>query len=266
MTTPSGGRGRRLSRAARFAWSGLGLAALVAGWAAAHRAYGVFVMPDPRDAVAALARLAVAGTLLPAIAVTARDALAGFLAGALAGLVLGGLAGIRPALHALLAPLATILVGVPAIAWVVLALIWFGGAGPVAALTVAVTAAPIVFAAAAAGVASLDGDLALMARAFRAPRRVMIVDLYLPHMLGHVFPALATALASAWKVAVMAEVLAGAGGIGDGIARARAEVDTAATMAWILVIVVLLIAVERLALDPLRRRVETWRDRDAAAP
>ncbi|MBP0651715.1 ABC transporter permease subunit, partial [Mycobacterium tuberculosis] len=81
------------------------------------------------------------------------------------------------------------------------------------------------------------------------------VDLYLPHMLSYVFPALATALATAWKVAVMAEVLAGAGGIGDGLARARAEVDTAATMAWILVIVALLLGVERLALEPLRRRM-----------
>lgn len=37
----------------------------------------------------------------------------------------------------------------------------------------------------------------------------------------------------------MAEVLAGCGGDGDGLARARAEVDTAATMAWILVAVAL---------------------------
>lgn len=240
-------------------WSLLGLALVLLAWIIAHRTYGVFVLPDPRDAVAALAKLAVSGVLLPAVALTARDALLGFLAAAVTGMVLGGLAGARPIVHQILQPIATLLLGVPAIAWVVLALLWFGGSGSVAGFTVAVTTAPIVFAAAAQGVATLDGDLARMARAFRAPRAARILDLYLPHMLGHVFPALATALASAWKVAVMAEVLAGAGGIGDGLARARAEVDTAATMAWILVVVALLLAVERLALDPIRRRVEAWR-------
>lgn len=240
-------------------WSLVGLIVLLAGWIAAHRAYGVFVLPDPRDAVAALVKLATTGALLPALALTLRDALVGFLAAALAGIGLGGLAGARPAVHQLLQPIATLLLGVPAIAWVVLALMWFGGSGRVAIFTVAVTTAPIVFAAAAEGVASLDADLVRMARAFRVPRGARILDLYLPHMLGHVFPALATALASAWKVAVMAEVLAGAGGIGDGLARARAEVDTAATMAWILVVVALLLAVEHLALDPLRRRLESWR-------
>lgn len=252
-------------RAAFGPWSLIGLAALLLAWIIAHRAYGAFVLPDPRDAIAALVKLAGSGALLPAIALTARDALGGFLAAALSGMALGGLAGTRPRLHQALQPLATVLLGVPAIAWVVLALLWFGSSGRVASFTVAVTTAPIVFAAAAQGVATLDGDLTRMARAFRAPRAARILDLYLPHMLGHVFPALATALASAWKVAVMAEVLAGAGGIGDGIARARAEVDTAATMAWILVVVALLLAVEHLALDPIRRRVEAWRG-DAVPP
>lgn len=239
-------------------WSLVGLALVLGAWIAAHRAYGAFVLPDPRDAVAALGHLASTGTLLPSIATTTRDALGGFLAAALVGIVLGGLAGARRPIHQALQPIATLLLGVPSIAWVVLALLWFGGAR-VAAFTVAVTTAPIVFAAAAQGIATLDGDLLRMARAFRVPRHVRILDLYLPHMLGHVFPALATALATAWKVAVMAEVLAGAGGIGDGLARARAEVDTAATMAWILVVVALLLAVEYLLLDPVRRRVEAWR-------
>jgi NitT/TauT family transport system permease protein len=98
-----------------------------------------------------------------------------------------------------------------------------------------------------------------MARTFRAPRRVLIVDLFLPHMASHVFPALATALAMSWKVAVMTELLAGAGGSGDGLATARAEVDTAKTMAWILVVVALLLALDRLVLEPARRHFEGWR-------
>jgi len=62
-----------------------------------------------------------------------------------------------------------------------------------------------------------------------------------------------------WKVAVMAELLSGAGGIGDGLAAARVEVDTAKTMAWVIVVVVLLLVVDRLVIEPVRRHFETWR-------
>jgi NitT/TauT family transport system permease protein len=85
-------------------------------------------------------------------------------------------------------------------------------------------------------------------------------------MLSHLFPALATTLAMSWKVSVMAELLSGSGGIGDGIATARVRMDTAETMAWIVVIVCVLIVVDHLLLQPLQRRMELWRDDDRVSP
>ena len=152
-----------------------------------------------------------------------------------------------------------VLLGIPAIAWIVLALLWFGGRWAVV-FTVAIATAPIVFAAATEGARSLDGELARMANAFRTPFVAMATDVYGPHMFTHLFPALATTLAMSWKVSVMAELLSGAGGIGDGIATARAQVDTAATMAWVLVVVVMLVFFDHLLLRPLHRRMELWRE------
>ena len=176
-----------------------------------------------------------------------------------AGILAGTLAGLRDEVRLTLQPIALILLGIPAIAWVVLALLWFGGRWAVV-FTVAVATAPIVFAAAAQGARSLDGELARMARAFRVPFSAMALDVYGPHMLGHLFPALATTLAMTWKVSVMAELLSGSGGIGDGIATARVRMDTAETMAWVVVVVCVLIVVDHLLLQPLQRRMELWRD------
>lgn len=235
-----------------------GLVLVVALWEAGHAAYGPVVLPSPGETLLALWQMVRGGDALPAVLQTLRGALAGFLAAVVIGGALGLLAGLLEPLRAVLRPIATLMLGIPAVAWVVLALLWFGTDLAVP-FTVWVTCAPIVFAAAAEGARSLDPGLLRMATAFRVPRTVLLADLYLPHMLSHLFPALATALALALKVAVMTELFSGAGGIGDGLATARAQVDTARAMAWILLLVGLLLALEFLLLEPLRRRLEPWR-------
>lgn len=240
-------------------WSLLGLLLLAAFWQAGHLAYGDFVLPSPLATLQALWRLADGGAMWPAVVTTARDALSGFLGATVVGTAAGALAGRSAPIHSMLKPIATILVGVPAIAWVVLSLLWFGGSGLAATFSVMVATGPIVFAAATQGVRTIDGGLRTMARSFRVPRSALVFDVYLPHVLSYLLPALGTALAMSWKVAVMAELLAGAGGIGDGLAAARAEVDTAKTMAWVIVVVALLLLVERLVIEPVRAHFEVWR-------
>ena len=249
----------------RTAWPfGLvGVLALLGLWEWGHRVYGSLVLPGLDETAAALWRMVEAGIVGPALALTAANSITGWLIGMLVGILAGTLAGLRDEIRFTLQPVAVILLGIPAIAWVVLALLWFGGRWAVI-FTVAVATGPIVFAAAAQGARSLDGELARMARAFRAPFSAMALDVYGPHMLSHLFPALATTLAMSWKVSVMAELLSGAGGIGDGIATARVRMDTAETMAWIVVVVCVLILVDHLALQPLQRWMELWREDDRA--
>ncbi len=240
-------------------WAALGIVIVIGLWEVGHRIYGSFVLPSPWSTLVALEHLTVSGDLLPAVMTTTRDALSGFLAAAIAGSLLGGLAGRALPIRAMLQPMASMLIGVPSIAWVVLSLLWFGGSGLAATFSVAVAVGPIVFASAVQGTRTVDGGLRTMARAFRVPFAVRLVDVYLPHVLSHLLPALGTALAMSWKVAVMAELLSGAGGIGDGLAAARAEVDTAKTMAWVVVVVALLLALDRLIIEPVRRYFEIWR-------
>ncbi|MEJ1991774.1 MAG: ABC transporter permease subunit [Maritimibacter sp.] len=240
-------------------WGGLGLSLLAGLWQAGHLAYGGLILPGIGETVLRLAGMITRGVVAPALGITALHALMGWAIGALVGVGFGTLAGLRGELRAMLQPVAVLFLGVPAIAWVVMALLWFGGDMAVV-FTVAVASAPLSFAAAVEGVESLDPALARMARAFRVPLLARSLHLYAPHMLSHLFPVLTSTLAMAWKLAVMAELLAGAGGVGDGIATARVQVDTAATMAWVLVLVAVLIVVDRGVLGPLGRYLWRWRD------
>ncbi|ARE41985.1 Hydroxymethylpyrimidine ABC transporter, transmembrane component [Rhodovulum sp. P5] len=240
-------------------WGGVGIALLLILWEWGHRAYGALVLPGLAETAATLWRLIVDGVVAPALMETAGHASLGWAAGVTIGGTAGTLAGLREEVQRALQPVAVILLGIPAIAWVVMALLWFGGSWAVV-FTVAVATGPLVFAAAVEGVQSLDGGLIRMAQVFRVPLAARLIQMHGPHMASHLFPALATTLAMSWKVSVMAELLAGAGGIGDGLAMARAHVDTAATIAWVLVIVAVMIGLDLALLQPLQRRLWVWRD------
>lgn len=247
------------------AWAGLAAVSLLAAlWQAGHEAYGDFILPAP------LATLSAAGAILAdprnwtTAVETIRRALQGFAVAALAGVTLGLVAGYSAASLRLARPLLTVVLGVPPIAWIVLAMIWFGSTDGTVLVTVVIAATPLLFAGAAEGVASRDRGLDDMAKAFGATARQRIATVGMRHVAAHVFPALAIALGTAFKVAVMAELLANTGGIGGALATARADLDVAVSLAWVMIAVGALIVVESGVLHPVRASFERWRE--AARP
>lgn len=243
---------RREGVIGRWGWGGLGIALLAAAWQWGFHSFGPFVLPSLQDTAAAMLRLATSGAAVPALAETAAHAVGGFVIGGAAGLAVGVAGGLVAPIGATAAPVLTMILGTPPIAWVVLALLWFGPGGATPAFTVAVTAAPIVFLAALQGVRSRDAGLAEMAAVYRAPALQRMTDLVLPTLGAYLLPAFATALAFSFKVAVMAEVLSGASGVGGAIATARAHLDLPETMAWIVLVVLFLLLADAVLLAPLR--------------
>ncbi|MCL3883041.1 ABC transporter permease subunit [Marivita sp. GX14005] len=253
----------RAGRILEFLWSGwAGLAALfllAALWQAGHEAYGPFILTSPQDTLAAVARLAGDPASWALAGLTLQRAITGFAVVAAAGTALGLIAGYSPATLRLARPLITVLMGVPPIAWIVLAMIWFGGSDATVRTVIVVSALPVVFLGAAQGIATRDRSLDRMAQAFGAGpvRRFLVIGLR--QTTTTLFPALALALGTAFKVAVMAELLANAGGIGGALANARINLDIATALAWVVIAVGLLIAVEYALVHPVKAEIDRWR-------
>lgn len=103
-----------------------------------------------------------------------------------------------------------------------------------------------------------------MAKAFGAGAWQRMTTVGLRHVSAHLFPAFAITLGTAFKVAVMAELLANTGGVGGALAAARADLNVATSLAWVLIAVAALVAVEHGLVHPVRAGFERWRD--AARP
>src|SRR5690625_4528298 len=241
-------------------WAAIGsLFLFFAFWEALAQIYGTLILPGPLSTLTQLKELWSNAVLWPVLILTAQRALLGLALALLAGTACGLIAGLSLTAAILARPLVTLLLGMPPIAWLVLAMIWFGMGDATVIFTVFIACFPIVFAASMQGTLTLDNDLLAVVKVFGLSRRTRLTDLYLPHLVSWLFPAWITALGTSWKVVVMAELLSTSDGIGGALAVARAQLDTGSTLAWVVTVLAALLLLEYLCLEPIKRQVEGWR-------
>lgn len=247
-----------------YLWSGWGslasLCIFMAIWTLTAESFGPLILPTPLEAFATLGRLFQDGPAWSEIAITARRALAGFGLSVAVGSLLGLAAGVSMTASMMARPIITVLVGMPPIAWLILALLWFGAGDGTPIFTVFIACFPIIFVGAMQGTRTLDGQLKEVAQMFGLSTWMKLTDVYLPHVVSYLFPAWISALGMSWKIVVMAELLSTEDGIGAALAVSRSHLDTAASMAWIVALVSTLLAIEYLLLEPIKRQVESWRE------
>lgn len=250
--------------AGRYVWSAwagaCGLLCIAAAWQGAHEFYGSFVLPSPVETLHEVAAILREPWFVRAAGETAVRSLIGFALAVGIGTLTGAIAGYSFAAMRLMRPIVTVILGVPPIAWIVLALIWFGSNGGSAVLTVVVASLPISFASGLEGVATRDRALDTMARSFGAGPLTRFRTITAPHLVSYLFPAWITTAGSAWKITVMAELLSNTGGLGGELATARALFDIPRVMALIVVTVAFALFTEYLILHPIRDRLESWRE------
>lgn len=247
-----------------YIWSGWGSLASIflflALWDFGNQLYGNLVLPNPKETISTLIAIILEQETATNIIITIKRAFIGFFISLIFGSFLGLLAGLFVTASMMSRPIVTILVGMPPIAWIVLAMIWFGMSDMTVIFTVVIASFPIVFIGALQGTRTLEGNLKEMADSFNLPFKMKILDLYFPHIFSYVFPAWISALGMSWKIVVMAELLSSNEGIGASLAIARSQLDTATALALVLIMIGSLLLIEYLILEPIKREVEQWRD------
>ncbi len=248
----------------QYLWSGWGAIAslflFLALWDLGNQISGSLTLPSPQETFLSLWQMLHTEILWQEINTTVQRALSGFFISVIFASALGMLAGTFATAAMMSRPIITVMMGVPPIAWIVLAMIWFGMTDESVIFTVVIASFPIVFLGALQGARTLEGDLNDMSKSFHTPVLMKLTDVYFPHMFSYVFPAWISALGMSWKVVIMAELLTTPDGIGASLAVSRAHFDSAAAMALVLIMVMILLFIEYLILEPIKREVEQWRN------
>lgn len=247
-----------------FLWRGWGAIAaiflFVAVWDAGSQVYGDMILPSPIHSFQTAIALFQDGEFLTNLNLTIERVAVGFGVSLVVGSILGLTAGFFVTASITSRPIITILMGMPPIAWIVLAMIWFGMGNTTVEFTVVATSLPIVFIGALQGTRTLEDKFDEMADTFKVPMFIKFTDIYLPHIFSYIFPAWVSALGMAWKIVVMAELLAASDGMGASLAMARSQLDTETAMALVVVMIGLLMIAEYIFLEPIKQEVEKWRE------
>lgn len=142
----------------------------------------------------------------------------------------------------------------PAIAWALLASIWFGVSNFTTVFVQTAILIPFCLVNISEGVRLLDRDLLEMGRSFTTKRGRVFVSITLPLLLPYIVSALRSAYGVAWKIALVAELFGARSGLGFAMLRAESISDMTGVFAICLVIVFMGIVGDRWIIEPLNRR------------
>jgi NitT/TauT family transport system permease protein len=232
-----------------------GAAGFLAVWAGAVQFSGTRIFPSPAAVVRALFELGRRGLLID----YARDSLervaAGFLLAVLVGIPMGALLARSARAAAVANPLLQFLRPISPIAWIPLAIVFFGISNRA---TIFLTFLGAFFPITVSTVGAVRGVPAIHVRAaqnFGVGRPALFFRVLLPSALPEILAGLRIALGIAWMVLVAAEMIAVDSGLGYLIIDAR----NAGQRYDLVVAGMLLIGVIGLLLDAGMRRLEALR-------
>jgi ABC-type nitrate/sulfonate/bicarbonate transport system permease component len=198
------------------AWPWLSAALAIAVWAlvVAAQWVPVAVLPGPVAVFANLADEFASGRLAENLLASGIRLVIGFAIGAACGVLLGTLTGAFTRVRWAVMPVVEMLRPIPPLAWIPLALIWFGIGEPSKWFLIALTASFPVLVATTRGVESVPRALLWSARMMDVGRARLVAQVLLPAAL----PDIVTGLRLGWTLGITilvgAEMIAATSGIG----------------------------------------------------
>jgi NitT/TauT family transport system permease protein len=144
-----------------------------------------------------------------------------------------------------IAPVLTFFQGIPALSWVVFAIIWFHGIEFRVLFIMVMTTLPAFTFQILDAFRSMSKDLFEMTMVFRPSRWTLFRFLIVPTIVPGILTAWKVNLGNAARVVVVAELVGATGGVGYELLRQQQLFDMAGAMAWTLQLVLFVLVVQQ---------------------
>jgi ABC-type nitrate/sulfonate/bicarbonate transport system permease component len=150
-------------------------------------------------------------------------------------------------------------IALPAFIWALLAVMWWGfdDIGPI--FVASVSATPMLIVSTRQGAQAVDGNLQKMSSAYKVPVLRQFRQLVLPTMSEYIIAGFRFATLAAWGAILLVEFFGSEEGIGF---QANYWYDAGSftgMMAWGFVMLVVIVAIDKLVMEPVLRWTRRWR-------
>lgn len=204
----------------------------------------LLLLPYPWDVAVALWRMMGESTFWSVVGMSLLRVLTGFALALFTGIVLAMLTTRFSVLHALFAPILSIVRAAPVASFIFVAFLWIR-AEQMPTFIAFLMVLPLVWENIRQGILHTDVKLLEMAQVFRLSRWERLRSIRLPAVRPYLQAAVSTGFGFAWKAGVAAEILCWpADSIGYHIAVSKNLLETAEVFAWTAMVVALSVILE----------------------
>ena len=235
------------------------LAVVLAAWALLSRRYGAYVLPAPASIVTGLVEIVRSGEIWRHAAASLGRIAVGFGAAVLVSLLMGLGAFVSRTARGIVHDVLAILNSTSVFVWIVVSLIWFGLSNWAPIFTTLMITLPVVASNLVEGVAAVDRRLLEMGDVYRLSEREKFTAIVIPSTLPYLMAGMKVGFGLALKVSVVAEIFGVTSGIGYVMNYSREILATQMVFVWALVMILIMVATDKLLFDPVNRRLTRWR-------
>ena len=222
-----------------------GIIALAAIWQLMSYVFPPYLFPPVPAIIARTIEILVTGSLLIDVLLTAGRIFAGLFGAFVLGSMLAVLIGQSRRMENYIGPVLTFFQGIPALSWVVFAIIWFHGTEFRVLFIMVMTALPAFTFQILDAFRSMSKDLYEMTISFRPTRMKILRYLIIPTVVPGILTAWKVNLGNAARVVVVAELVGATGGVGYELLLQQQLFDMAGAMAWTLQLVLFVLVVQQ---------------------
>jgi len=239
----------------RWSWALIGMALFLLLWTMASLRIGnAVLLPKPQSVLFGFIELLRDGSLLSDILASLRRVIGGFLIASAIAVPLALLMAFSRPVNLLLSPIVGFLRPIPPIAWIPIAILWFGIGDPPSYFITALAAFFPIFINSFAGGNAVRPEHVHAARSLGAGPRALFARIYLPSAMPMIATGLRIGLGQSWMAVVTAELIAAQSGLGYMIQANRLSLETSLVLVGMCTIG-LLGALMSVALEALERHV-----------
>jgi ABC-type nitrate/sulfonate/bicarbonate transport system permease component len=232
-------------RATRAAQAIASTLVILVAWQIASYFFPHYLFPPVPDVVKRTLDIFVSGPLLLEVLVTAARIFAGLLGAFILGGIVALFIGRSPQIESYITPVLVFLQGVPALSWVIIAIIWFHGIEFRILFIMVMTTLPAFTFQILDAFRSMSKDLFEMTMSFRPSRWTLFRVLIVPTIVPGILTAWKVNLGNAARVVVVAELVGATGGVGYQLLRQQQLFDMAGAIAWTLQLVLFVLVVQQ---------------------
>lgn len=203
-----------------------GVALFLGVWGLASEALNPVLLPYPTAVLESYRELIADGSLAKDVGASLARVFGGFAIAAAVAPPLALLLGYSWTLRCIMLPLVTLIRPIPPIAWIPLAILWFGLGDPPSYFITALAAFFPIFLSSFAGAQALQDEHVNAAKSLGAGAAALLMRIMLPSALPHIVTGLRIGLGQAWMAVVTAELIAAQSGLGFMIQASRLNLET----------------------------------------